>query len=67
MISNITDSRIALKPRAPDLRSNAASATARRAESVNFSVTCSSSNSFLYCLTRAFFGLCQNPYKGVQT
>ncbi len=40
----------------PVLRRSASAATARNASSVNRNFTCSNPNSFLYCLTSAFFG-----------
>src|SRR3569833_199212 len=58
--SNIVSSRmpstIERRPRAPVLRLMARSAIAVRASSVKVRSTSSSSNSFWYCLTKAFFG-----------
>ena len=50
MMSSITFSRIARRPRAPDLRLSASRAIAVSAPSVNLSCTLSISKSFWYCL-----------------
>ena len=56
IISNITDSRIERRPRAPVLRSIACLAMAIRAFSLNSSSTPSIWKRRWYCLTKAFLG-----------
>ncbi len=56
IISNMIFSMIARSPRAPDFRFVASRAIARNASSVNFRCTDSISNSFEYCLVKAFLG-----------
>ncbi len=54
--SSIVSSRMARRPRAPDLRRSASRAIATSAPSVNLRCTPSISNSFWYCRVSAFFG-----------
>ena len=56
IVSSITSSIIARRPRAPHLRSIAMCAIARTASSSNVSSTPSRPSSFWYCLHNAFFG-----------
>ena len=62
IISSMVFSRMERSPLAPDFLSMANLATARRALSVNFNLTFSSSNSFLYCFIMASFGSTSNTH-----